>query len=87
MWWLLVNSARTYAPYIIWPVSAVIGFAGYHIEKRIRGDKQTPYKTISITEEREERRLQQSIDKDMTNVESLKLKNFLESPTIFDKNK
>lgn len=75
---------RTYAPYITFPVAAVIGFVGYHIEGLI-SDRQTPSRSKSIEEEREERRLIDTIEKDSTQVDSLKERKFIPK-TILDRN-
>lgn len=85
MWPIILNAARLYAPYIVWPVAAVIGFVGYNFEKVVRGDMDTPSKLKSISEERDERMLQESQGKDVTAVESLKEKTFVPK-TIFERN-
>jgi hypothetical protein len=54
LWALL----RVYAPVILLPVSAIIGFIGYNLEE-ILGNKYTPYKP-SIEEQREERQLNEA---------------------------
>ncbi|KAF2351579.1 UPF0767 family, partial [Trinorchestia longiramus] len=36
MWPLLMQFARTYAPYITLPVATIIGFIGYNIESHYR---------------------------------------------------
>ncbi len=78
MWPVLVNIARSYAPYIVWPAAAVIGVIGYNIEKVVRGDGiHTPAKEKSIMEEREERLLKENEQKDLTNIDSLKDKTFV----------
>lgn len=75
---------RTYAPYVVFPVAAVIGFVGYHMEGLV-SDRYTPYKKKSIEEEREERQLLDVADKDCTQVDSLKEKKFVPR-TMLDKN-
>ncbi|KAK7794063.1 hypothetical protein R5R35_001317 [Gryllus longicercus] len=74
---------RTYAPYITLPVAAVIGFIGYKIEG-LMSDKYTPYQE-SIEEKREERLLKENLEKDVTNVDTLKEKKFVPR-TVFEKN-
>ena len=61
---IIINAVRIYAPYVVWPVAAVIGFIGYQIETGIRGEEgmNTPDKH-SIIDEREERRLKEDRDK------------------------
>ena len=86
VWMYVLQAARVYGPYVMWPFAAVVGFVGYHIEGAVRGVKQTPYKNQTVAEEREDRRLEECKDKDMTNVEPLKYRTF--SPTnMFEKNK
>ena len=77
--------ARTYAPYITFPVAVVVGFIGYNLEGWVRGDKKTPYKGEAIQEERSERRLEQLQDHDCTQVDSLKSKTFIPK-TILGRN-
>ncbi|GLG97702.1 Small integral membrane protein 12-A [Gryllus bimaculatus] len=74
---------RTYAPYVTLPVAAVIGFIGYKIEG-LMSDKYTPYQE-SIEEKREERLLKENLEKDVTNVDTLKEKKFVPR-TVFEKN-
>lgn len=84
MWPIIFNFARVYAPYIVWPVSAIIGFVGYNFEA-IVGRTQTPSKTKSIQEERDERILEESKDHDVREVPSLKSK--IDIPkTVLDRN-
>ena len=79
---VLINFLRPYAPYIVWPVAALVGVIGYNIEKAVRGDRETPYKKKSISEERDERILKESTDKSPIEVDSLKEKKFVPK-TIF----
>ena len=84
MWPIILNAVRVYAPYVVWPVAAVVGFIGYNIETGIRGEAgmQTPAKDHSIIDEREERYLRENREKDLTEVESLKDRKFIPK-TIF----
>ena len=86
MWPIIFGAMRTYAPYIMWPVAAMVGVVGYNIE-RLVGSKETPWKTKSIAEEREERLLEQ-LDKgqDVTQVESLMNHKFVPG-AVLDRNK
>ena len=77
VWPFIMGVARTYAPYITFPVALVVGFIGYNIEGWVRGDKNTPFKEAAVLEERSERRLEQIQDRDCTQVESLKAKTFV----------
>lgn len=86
MWPLVWAAVRTYAPYIAWPFAAVVGFIGYNAETLIRGNKQSPWKTKSIMEERDERHLQETMNADLTKVDSLKDKTFVPK-TIFERNR
>ena len=83
VWPIIFGFARTYAPYIVWPVAFAIGVVGYNFEWIVRGDRQTPWKNKSIAEERDLRVVEESSDKDMTQVDSLKAKAFVPK-TIFD---
>ena len=84
MWPLFMGIARTYAPYIIMPFAAVVGFVGYQFEWYVRGDVVTPAKKVSIADERDLRRLNESEGKDMTKVDLLKDHTFVPK-TIFDR--
>jgi len=78
---------RTYAPYIMWPVAAMVGVVGYNVERLVTGNKETPWKTKSIAEEREERLLEQLNEgKDVTDVESLMNHKFVPG-AVLDRNK
>lgn len=85
VWPLILGFARTYAPYLVWPIAAGIGVIGYNLESFVRGDRQTPWKEHSIAEERDLRQLEETRDKDMTKVDSLKEKKFVPK-TIFERN-
>lgn len=73
MWPVLWTAMRTYAPYVTFPVALVVGAVGYHLEWFIRG---TPNQVEekSILELREERKLQEQLGMDSTQVLSLKEK-------------
>ena len=75
--------ARTYAVYITWPVAFVVGVIGFNIESKRREGKALEWKSQTTQEERHERRLKESEQKDVTEVEELK---YVPKP-IFDKNK
>ncbi len=85
MWPIILGALRTYAPYVVWPIAAVVGAVGYNVEKRVRGDKQTPWRQ-SVAEERDERLMEETKDRDPTDVDSLKDKKFVPK-TIFERNK
>ncbi|XP_059206172.1 small integral membrane protein 12 [Centropristis striata] len=73
MWPVIWTAARTYAPYITFPVALVVGAVGYHLEWFIRGTPK-PREELSILELREERKLQEQEGRDSTQVLSLKEK-------------
>ena len=79
MWPIILNAVRIYAPYIVWPAAAVVGFVGYHLETGIRGEEgmHTPAKDHSIIDEREERHLKENQNKDLTEVDALKDRKFV----------
>lgn len=56
MWNVIVAVARQYAPVVVMPVAIVVGFIGYNAES-ILSDKSTPSRTMTVLEERDERRL------------------------------
>jgi len=70
MWPLLMGLARTYAPYIVWPIAAVVGVVGYNVERVLRKDKPIPARK-SIVIERLERNLHEADIKDPTHVDSI----------------
>ncbi|XP_078000980.1 small integral membrane protein 12-B-like [Glandiceps talaboti] len=72
MWQIILAGARTYAPYITFPVALVVGVIGYNIESFIRGDKNKGPQTNQIVEKREERQLEELSKDDLTQVSSLK---------------
>ena len=86
---VLVGLARTYAPFVMLPIAAVVGAIGYKIEWSIR-DKKNPTggpQNKSVQSIREERLLEQmsTVSGDATIVDSLKEKKIIPK-TIFDKN-
>uniref|UniRef100_G3NWY3 Small integral membrane protein 12 n=1 Tax=Gasterosteus aculeatus aculeatus TaxID=481459 RepID=G3NWY3_GASAC len=58
MWPLFWTAARTYAPYVTFPVALVVGAVGYHLEWFIRGAPKAREEK-GILELREERKLQE----------------------------
>ncbi|KFP00146.1 small integral membrane protein 12 [Calypte anna] len=71
MWSVLWAAVRSKAPYVTFPVAFVVGLVGYHLEWFLRGEPPATEEK-SISEQREERRLQEIAGKDLTNVVSLK---------------
>ncbi len=85
MWPIVWAAVRSYAPYVVWPAAALIGFVGYNIEWTIRDEKKsTPWRQ-SIQEERILRQIENK-EKNPAEVESLTAHKY-EGRTIFDKNK
>ncbi|XP_045154967.1 small integral membrane protein 12 [Tenrec ecaudatus] len=73
MWPVLWTVVRTYAPYVTFPVAFVVGAVGYHLEWFIRGKGPQPVEEEkSISERREDRKLDELLGKDHTQVVSLK---------------
>ena len=73
MWPVLWTVVRTYAPYVTFPVAFVVGAVGYHLEWFIRGKEPQPVEEEkSISERREDRKLDELLGKDHTQVVSLK---------------
>jgi len=84
VWPVLWAAVRTYAPYLVFPAAATIGFIGYNLEDWFR-DKYTPWRETAI-ERREKRRLEEmNKSEDLTQEESLKNKTFVPK-SIFEKN-
>lgn len=85
MWPVVLAFARTYAPYVLFPITATIGFVGYMYESNFR-QINTPFKSITIQEERDQRKLEEVKNQtDITNLESLKSKPNVPS-SILDRN-
>ncbi|XP_008329625.1 small integral membrane protein 12 [Cynoglossus semilaevis] len=74
MWPIVWTAARTYAPYITFPVALVVGTVGYNLEWFIRGTPKSREEEKGILELREERKLQEQAGIDSTKVLSLKEK-------------
>ncbi|NWR74554.1 SIM12 protein, partial [Centropus bengalensis] len=72
MWPVLWAAVRSKAPYVTFPVAFVVGLVGYHLEWLLRGPPAPAAEEKSISEQREERKLQEIAGKDQTNVVSLK---------------
>uniref|UniRef100_A0A8D2AH53 Small integral membrane protein 12 n=1 Tax=Sciurus vulgaris TaxID=55149 RepID=A0A8D2AH53_SCIVU len=69
MWPVFWTVVRTYAPYVTFPVAFVVGAVGYHLEWFIRGkDPQPMEEEKSISERREDRKLDELLGKDHTQV-------------------
>ncbi|NP_001091153.1 small integral membrane protein 12-A isoform X1 [Xenopus laevis] len=87
MWPVLWAAARTYAPYITFPVAFVVGAVGYQLEWFIRGTPEHPVEEQSIQEKREERTLQETMGKDVTQVISLKEKLEFTPKAVLNRNR
>ncbi|XP_053560778.1 small integral membrane protein 12 [Bombina bombina] len=87
MWPMLFAAARTYAPYITFPVALVVGAVGYQVEKAIRGTPPLAVEEKSILEQREERTLQEASGKDLTQVVSLKEKIEFTPKAVLNRNR
>lgn len=81
---VIVQLARTYAPWIMLPASATIGFIGYKLEWWLRTDDQAKDR-VSVQQQRDERQFHQAINEDYTDVESV-TKQDKKPRDIFDKN-
>lgn len=64
---------RIYTPFLTFPVVFVVGAVGYHLEWFLTGTPN-PREEKSILELREERKLEEQLGKDSTQVLSLKEK-------------
>lgn len=73
MWPLIMHFVRTNAVYMTFPVALVVGFVGYNFEAVI-GRAESPWKTKSIQEERDERQFKELKEHSPSDVPSLKSK-------------
>ncbi|KAL1777273.1 small integral membrane protein 12 [Sigmodon hispidus] len=88
MWPVLWTVVRTYAPYVTFPVAFVVGAVGYHLEWFIRGkDPQPMEEEKSILERREDRKLDELLGKDHTQVVSLKDKLEFAPKAVLNRNR
>ena len=58
---IILAASRVYLPWVLLPFTMTIGFIGYTLEWKIRGNKVTEAPK-SIAEQREERRLRELKD-------------------------
>ncbi|NWI64644.1 SIM12 protein, partial [Todus mexicanus] len=73
MWSVVWAALRSKAPYVTFPVAFVVGLVGYNLERLLRGEPQpAAEEDKSISERREERKLQEIAGEDLTKVVSLK---------------
>ncbi|KAM8976532.1 small integral membrane protein 12 [Pelodytes ibericus] len=87
MWPVLWAAARTYAPYVTFPVALVVGAIGYQMEWFIRGTPTQVVEEQSILERREERALQEAAGRDLTQVTSLKEKLEFTPKAVLNRNR
>nr|XP_033810160.1 small integral membrane protein 12 [Geotrypetes seraphini] len=89
MWPVLWMAARTYAPYVTFPVALVVGAVGYHLEWFLRGEPPPPAadEERSIVEQREERKLNELTGRDVTQVLSLKEKLEFAPKAVLNRNR
>ncbi|KAF7245698.1 Small integral membrane protein 12 [Varanus komodoensis] len=89
MWPVLWATVRAYAPYVTFPVAFVVGAVGYHLEWFLRGQPPPlpPEAEQSISERREDRKLQESAGKDLTQVVSLKDKLEFAPKAVLNRNR
>ena len=60
MWPVMIAAMRTYAPYIVFPFSVIIGVIGYGVEGTI-SDRFTPWRE-SVVDRRKQRQLEEESD-------------------------
>lgn len=87
MWPVVWTALRTYAPYMTFPVAFVVGAVGYHLEWFIRGRPKTPREEKAIAELREDRKLEELVGRDSTQVLSLKDKLEFTPRAVLEKNR
>ncbi|XP_039318909.2 small integral membrane protein 12-like [Saimiri boliviensis] len=87
-WPVFWTVVRTYAPYVTFPVAFVVGAVGYHLEWFMRGkDPQPVEEEKSISERREDRKLDELLGKDHTQVVSLKDKLEFAPKAVLNRNR
>ena len=80
---VLINLARAYAHYVVWPFAFVVGAVGYKLEWYVRGDKPTtPSRSQSIADERGDRLLETNQQNDPTHVDTLREKKFVPKTSL-----
>ncbi|KAM9493407.1 small integral membrane protein 12 [Clarias gariepinus] len=87
MWPVVWTAMRTYAPYVTFPVAFVVGAVGYHLEWFIRGPPKTPRDEKGVAELREDRKLEELVGRDSTEVLSLKDKLEFTPRAVLEKNR
>ncbi|XP_060798807.1 small integral membrane protein 12 [Neoarius graeffei] len=87
MWPVVWATVRTYAPYVTFPVAFVVGAVGYHLEWFIRGPPKPPREEKGIAELREDRKLEELVGRDSTQVLSLKDKLEFTPRAVLEKNR
>ncbi|XP_027031720.1 small integral membrane protein 12 [Tachysurus fulvidraco] len=87
MWPVMWAAMRTYAPYVTFPVAFVVGAVGYHLEWYIRGPPKTPGEERGISELREDRKLEELVGRDSTEVVSLKDRLEFAPRAVLEKNR
>ncbi|KAI5615946.1 small integral membrane protein 12 [Silurus asotus] len=87
MWPVLWTAIRTYAPYVTFPIAFVVGAVGYQLEWFIRGPPKPPGEEKAVTEIREDRKLEELVGKDSTQVLSLKDRLEFAPRAVLEKNR
>ncbi|GAA6101134.1 small integral membrane protein 12 [Tachysurus ichikawai] len=87
MWPVVWAAMRTYAPYVTFPVALVVGAVGYHLEWYIRGPPKAPGEERGISELREDRKLEELVGRDSTEVVSLKDRLEFAPRAVLEKNR
>lgn len=87
MWPVVWTAMRTYAPYVTFPAAFIVGVVGYHLEWFIRGTPKTQQEEKGIAELREDRKLEELLGRDSTQVLSLKDKLEFTPRAVLEKNR
>lgn len=58
-WQLVLNAVRTYAPWVMLPITITVGFIGYNMEQWIRNPQSQSISSMSTEERRKERQLRE----------------------------
>ncbi|VDD83947.1 unnamed protein product [Mesocestoides corti] len=95
MWPVIVQFIRVYSPYIALPFAAVVGFVGFNLESKIRGEERLSSRSATPTKTFDQARLERRLDgtsgeedvpkdwEDVINAPKLQYR----SDPMFDKNK
>jgi len=80
MWPIILTALRSYAPYVMLPITMTVGYIGYNLENWMH--KNVEKKPKSLVEERADRNLDTLEGDDPTQVATLKGKSFVPKSSL-----